>query len=304
LAACLAASLALAAGSAAVDTRARQKQEFERTLRLQVLLDRAHFSPGEIDGAMGDNTRRALAGYRRARIADATLGEDALLDSLAELDPLPPLVDYTIATADVAGPFAAIPEDMMEKAQLPALPFSSPLEGLGEKFHASPRLLRRLNPDSRFEAGEVIRVPNVERSALAAAARLVVSVSDRSVSALDARGRVLARYPATMGSAFDPLPLGAWKVNGVRRDPWFFYNPDLFWDADPAHAKAKLPPGPNSPVGVVWIDLSKESLGIHGTPEPSRVGKSQSHGCIRLTNWDAAELAAMVAPGVPAILTE
>jgi len=100
------------------------------------------------------------------------------------------------------------------------------------------------------------------------------------------------------------LPIGDWKITGVKWHPWFFYNSALFWDADEAHATAKIHPGPNNPVGVVWIGLSIEHHGIHGTPEPSTIGHTSSHGCIRLTNWDAAQLASMVAPGVPAILKE
>jgi lipoprotein-anchoring transpeptidase ErfK/SrfK len=122
------------------------------------------------------------------------------------------------------------------------------------------------------------------------------------VEAQDESGKVLAFYPATMGSQHDPLPIGDWKILGVKRDPFFFYNPDLFWDANEAHAKAKIAPGPNNPVGVVWISLSKDHIGIHGSPEPSTIGHTQSHGCIRLTNWNASELASMVAPGIPAIL--
>jgi lipoprotein-anchoring transpeptidase ErfK/SrfK len=131
---------------------------------------------------------------------------------------------------------------------------------------------------------------------------VVVDADDLSVTALDAAGKVIASYPASMGSVHDPLPVGRWKVTGVSRHPPFFYNPDLFWDADESHAKVKIAPGPNNPVGVVWIDLSKEHYGIHGTPEPQSVGKTQSHGCIRLTNWDAVELADLVRPGLPAIL--
>jgi lipoprotein-anchoring transpeptidase ErfK/SrfK len=193
---------------------------------------------------------------------------------------------------------------MMAKSKLKALGYASVLEGLGEKFHASPDLLRRLNPKSRFATGDVIVVPNVERSPIEKAAKVVVSKSDGSVTARDASDKVLARYPATMGSQHDPLPIGNWKVTGVSKDPPFHYNPDLFWDAKAQHSKAKLAPGPNNPVGVVWIDLSKEHYGIHGTPEPATVGKTQSHGCIRLTNWDARELAGIVGPGVPALLVE
>jgi lipoprotein-anchoring transpeptidase ErfK/SrfK len=130
-------------------------------------------------------------------------------------------------------------------------------------------------------------------------ARLVVVADSLSVTALDAEGGVVAHYPASMGSEHDPLPIGIFAVTRVLREPPFFYNPDLFWDAEEHHAKAKVPPGPNSPVGLVWIDLTKEHYGIHGTPEPSQVGKTQSHGCIRLTNWDAAELADLVSEETP-----
>jgi lipoprotein-anchoring transpeptidase ErfK/SrfK len=215
------------------------------------------------------------------------------------------VVAYTLSEDDVAGPFQAIPQDMMEKAQLPALGYQSALEKVAEMFHASPALLAKLNPGRSFEtAGETVMVPGVARGPLTGAASLRVDRSDASVSVLDEKGKVLARYPASMGSLPDPLPIGQWKVNGVGRNPVFHYNPDLFWDADQTHAKAKLAAGPNNPVGLVWIDLSKEHYGIHGTPEPSTIGKTQSHGCIRLTNWDALELADAIAPGTPAILQE
>jgi lipoprotein-anchoring transpeptidase ErfK/SrfK len=117
----------------------------------------------------------------------------------------------------------------------------------------------------------------------------------------DENGKLLFHAPVTSGSERDPLPIGAWKVTGVQRMPPFQYNPDLFWDANPTHAKARIAPGPNNPVGVVWIDLSKEHYGIHGTPEPSRIGHVQSHGCVRLTNWDAMRVAAWARPGTTVI---
>jgi lipoprotein-anchoring transpeptidase ErfK/SrfK len=273
-------------------------------LRLQVLLDRAHFSPGEIDGTAGGNTQRALDAWRRERKV-RTRGPVSEEDWAAlEADGAPTLVDYTLTEQDARGPYVArIPEDMMEKAKLDALAYTSPLEALGERFHASPKLLRALNPGHGFaKAGEVVRVPNVHTEASGKAAKVVVTESDQSVVALDAAGRVLARFPATMGSEHDPLPIGDWKINGVSKEPPFFYNPDLFWDAKGDQSKTKIAPGPNNPVGVVWIDLSKPHYGIHGTPEPSKIGKTESHGCIRLTNWDAEELSRMVSPGLPAIL--
>ena len=291
---------AQAAAPAAAKTPAPSAAE--KNLRTQVLLDRAHYSVGEIDGNTGTNTTRALAAYEKDRVVGggvAGAGVQAL-----NADSAPTLTDYTITAEDAKGPYTKVPQDMMAKSKLKALDYSSVTEKLGERFHASPALLKKLNPGKRFAAGETIRVPNVHTDAPAKAAKVVVDQSDGSVSALDAQGKVLARYPATMGSQHDPLPVGEWKINGVTQDPPFNYNPDLFWDAKAAHSKAKIAPGPNNPVGVVWIDLSKEHYGIHGTPEPATVGKTQSHGCIRLTNWDAAELAKMVGPGVPATLQE
>ena len=278
----------------------------DSTLRAQVLLDRAYFSPGEIDGAAGSNLRRALNGFQANRGLSVTGELDAATWTALNADAAPELQTYTIDATDVAGPFKAIPTDMMEKAKLPALGYTSALEGLAEKFHASPALLKKLNPGKDLSrAGEEIVVPAVTPTApLPAAAKVVVDKSDSTVSLQDAAGKTIAQFPASTGSEHDPLPLGEWKIQSIARDPVFHYNPALFWDANESHAKAKIPAGPNNPVGVVWVDLSKEHYGIHGTPEPSRIGKTQSHGCIRLTNWTALLLAKAVSPGMTALLQD
>ena len=273
-------------------------------LAVQVALDRAGFSPGALDGAVGGNTKKALEAYRKAHGGEPPAVE--------------PVTTYTITGQDAAGPFQPeIPSDLVEQAKLDALGYRTLLEALAERFHATPALLQRLNPGARFAAGETITVPNVEpmeipadgkKPADAASGKADVTVTvAKSTSALtvtDAAGKVIMYAPVTTGSENDPLPIGEWKVNGVATNPPFRYNPDLFWDADPAHTKALIPPGPNNPVGLVWIDISKEHYGLHGTPEPATIGRAESHGCVRLTNWDALRLASLVKPGTVVLFRE
>jgi lipoprotein-anchoring transpeptidase ErfK/SrfK len=279
-------------------------------LRAQILLDRAGFSPGEIDSVYGSNLRGAIRGFQAARQLPVTgeIGPETW--SLLNADTAPDVIPYTITAEDVAGPFQQIPADMMKKSKLQALGYQSPLEMLAERFHVNPKVLVSLNQGKAFaRAGEQIVVPNVVAAAMPAgpvrkAASVLIRKGEMTVSALDEAGAVIAQFPASAGSQHDPLPIGKWKINGVAKEPPFHYNPKLFWDADPKHSKAKIAAGPNNPVGVVWIDLSKPHYGIHGTPEPSLVGHRQSHGCIRLTNWDAMRLAGMVAPGMAVSITE
>ncbi len=274
-------------------------------LQAQVLLDRARFSPGQIDGVPGSNQRRALAGFQQAHGLRASGELDEATWQALERDNAPVLVQYTITDADVAGPFVAIPARIANQAGLPRLGFRSIDELLGERFHADPALLRTLNPGVDFaRAGSRLQVPNIATDPLPPAARVVVDKSDSSVRLLDDGGAVLAQFPASSGSKHDPLPIGQWTVQGVVHDPTFHYNPKLFWDADNRERKATIAAGPNNPVGVVWVDLSKPHYGIHGTPEPGHVGKTQSHGCIRLTNWDAAALASAVQAGTPVTMQE
>lgn len=271
-------------------------------LDAQIRLARAHFSPGEIDGRPGDNYSRALRGFQQARSLSVTGELDPTTLAALAQDNAPLMKPYTITEEDAAGPYLEkIPEDMAEQAKLPSLGYTSLEEALAERFHISPGLLHRLNPAAKLVAGETIQVPDTGAPAEGIKAAKLVIRTDGTLTVFDKEDKIVAVYPCSSGSEHDPLPIGTWKVTGIAKNPPFFYNPELFWDAKPEHTKAKIAPGPNNPVGPMWIDLSKEHYGIHGTPVPGGVGHTQSHGCIRLTNWDVQELAGMVTRGTPVI---
>lgn len=279
-------------------------------LGFQVLLDRHNFSPGEVDGKLGPNARRALTAYQKSNGLTANGEPDcetwrALGGDGSEIKTV-----YHISENDAKGPFTEkIPADLVQQSKLPALGYRSMLERLAERFHAAPALLTELNRGARFEPEADIEVPAVlpfdadaKPARTGPLADVTVEVSrEGSLQVRRSDGSVELFAPITSGSEHDPLPVGNWKITGVHWLPPFHYNPKLFWDAKPSQESAKIPPGPNNPVGVVWIDINVEHYGLHGTPEPGRVGHAESHGCVRLTNWDAARLASLVKVGTPVV---
>jgi peptidoglycan hydrolase-like protein with peptidoglycan-binding domain len=276
-------------------------------VKLQVLLDRAHASPGEIDGTLGENTRKAIAAYAELKALEPTdqLTED-LWRAITEGDAEPALVSYKITENDTRGPFSKkIPEDFRAKAGMERLGYTSPRELLAEKFHMSQDLLRKLNPDASFDKeGQEIVVANVERESTPKISRVEVDAIRQRVKAYGDGDKLVAIYPATVGSEDRPTPKGEFKVTKISENPVYHYDPSLNFRGVHVNEKLDLPPGPNNPVGSVWIDLSAEGYGIHGTPDPDKISKSASHGCIRLTNWDALELAKHLSKGTPVRIEE
>ncbi|HEX7418765.1 MAG TPA: L,D-transpeptidase [Thermoanaerobaculia bacterium] len=266
-------------------------------LRAQVYLDRSHFSVGSIDGRWGRNSAITVWWYQRARGLPTTgdVDEQTFRRLASDAAYAPVVVSHTLTADDVKGPFKPVPDDVYEKAKQDCLCYESLREKLSERFHSTEDFLELLNPDVKFsdlQAGSAINVPNVREPMTSDhpdIARVVISISGNSLNGFDVANNLIFHAPTTLGAGYDPSPTETLHVVSITPNPSFHYDPTLYHEVPDSEPDAQLPSGPNTPVGVVWMALSKPHYGVHGTPDPDSIGYASSHGCVRLTNWDAQE---------------
>jgi len=328
------ASFAQSTASEPVQSSAAKGSKIDQDLlQVQVALDKAGFSPGPIDGRAGSSQSKALRGFQEANGLKVTGKIDEATKQALSSGGATATTDVKLTADDVGGEFTfPMPKKPEEQAKLSFLGYRNMLEKLAERYHTTPETIVALNgADKLIGVGQTLTLPNVAASSTDYSGALnkqepllaelnvdgnqpkgdyvVVDKSDGTLKVYQGdfpkgsakpSGKLVAQFPVTTGSGHDPLPLGNWKVPTFSFLPPFNYQPDLFWDVSDDKAEHKLPPGPNGMVGVAWLDLSKEHYGIHGTPEPQTIGKTQSHGCLRMTNWDVMRLSRMMKPGFQA----
>ena len=277
------------------------KGQFPVYARAHVMLNNAHASPGAIDGASGKNTLKAIASFQQINGIKPTgiLTQETWDALIARQGAKPAFIEYTITDADLNGPYAqTIPHDYALQAKMKGLYYTRVTEMLGEKFHMDEDFLKKLNPKATFKkAGEKIIVANIRNEVPEDIHLIVAHKGAKQLYLFNSRNQMIGSFPATIGSSDTPSPTGTYKITGVAQNPWYSYSPSNFIQGNNTKPLS-LPPGPNAPVGNIWIGLSKKSFGIHGTPNPSAISKTASHGCIRLTNWDANDLGKKVKSGV------
>jgi lipoprotein-anchoring transpeptidase ErfK/SrfK len=281
----------------------------QNTFEVQLALARAGISSGSFDGVIGSQTRAAIRAFQLREGLTETGAADAETKTRLQLTQ-PPLVNYVVTTNDLAR-LQPLGTTWLDKSQQSALDYETILELVAEKGHANPLLIKRLNPNldwTNVTAGAELRIPNVSYPpARARAAFVVIHLAGKTLQAFDANTNLVAHFPCSIAARVEKRPVGELHVAVVAPNPNYTFDPEVFPESAEAQKlgrKLILQPGPNNPVGVAWIGLDRPGYGIHGTPSPEQVGRTESHGCFRLANWNADYLLKLVTVGTPVRVVE